>query len=328
LRICIVGAGAVGCLLAARLARADCTVSLLARGATLNAIQKDGLRLIDRKGEYVYTIAVSDDAAELGPQDHVIIATKAHTIAAALDVITPLLGLDTSIATAVNGIPWWYFHKLDGDYPGHHLDSVDPGGIVWNALGPERALGCVVYVAAAMRDPGVVYHSHGIQIVLGEPDDTGSARVAALSEALIAGGLRAPISEDIRAAVWAKLWGNLNANPVSALTNASIGEMVDDPAIRQILVDIAREGFEVATAMGVPLEGDPAARVKEMDGLGAFRTSMLQDMDAGKAIELDPIVGAVAELGRLVDVATPTIDMIYALTRKRAANEGKYFPMG
>ncbi len=328
MRICIVGAGAVGCLLAARLARTDHDISLLARGATLSAIQKDGLRLIDRKGEYAYTINASDDAAELGPQDHVIIATKAHTIAAALNVITPLLGSDTAIATAVNGIPWWYFHKLDGVFSSPHLDSVDPGGVVWNALGAERALGCVVYVAAAMRGPGIVHHSHGIQFILGEPDDTSSARVTALSEALIASGLRAPVSDDIRAAVWAKLWGNLNANPVSALTSASIGEMVEDPAIRQILVDIAREGFEVATAMGVPLEGDPAARVKEMDGLGAFRTSMLQDMDAGKAIELDPIVGAVAELGRLVDVATPTIDMIYALTRKRAANEGKYFPMG
>ncbi len=324
MRVCIVGAGAVGCVLAARLARAGCDVSMVARGDTLRAIQERGLRLIDRKGEFSYDIPVTDNAADLGTQDHVIVATKAHTIAAALGAVTPLLGTDTAVASAVNGIPWWYFHKLDGNYPSPHLDSVDPGGTVWKAIGPERALGCVVYIAAAMREPGTVYHSFGIQFVLGEPNNTTSPRVTALSEALIAGGLHAPISNDIRAAVWAKLWGNLNANPVSALTSASIGEMLDDPVIREILIDIAREGFEVATAMGVPLEGDPAARVKEMDGLGAFRTSMLQDMDAGKAIELDPIVGSVAELGRLVGVATPTIDTIYALTRKRAALEGKY----
>lgn len=324
MRICIVGAGAVGCLLAARLARTDCELSLLARGETLRAIQESGLQLIDRKGEHTYRVNATDNAASLGPQDHVIVATKAHTIARALDAITPLLGPDTTVATAVNGIPWWYLYGLN--YDSVHLDSVDPGGVLWNALGPERALGCVVYVASAMRSPGVVHHTHGIQFVLGEPDGRSSARVTALSDALAAGGLRAPISGDIRAAVWAKLWGNLNANPVSALTGASIGEMVGDPAIRQILIDIAREGYEVATAMGVTLEGDPAARVKEMEGLGAFRTSMLQDMDAGKAIELDPIVGAVAELGRLSGVETPVIDLVYALTRKRATTEGKYAP--
>ncbi len=314
-------------MLAARLTRSDCELSLVARGATLDAIRADGLKLIDRKGEHRYEINVTDDASSLEPQDHVIVATKAHTIAAALDVITPLLGPETAVAAAVNGIPWWYFHKLQGDYPSSHLQSVDKGGVVWNSIGPDRALGCVVYVAAAMRAPGTVYHSHGIQFILGEPDDLPSPRVTALSEALIAGGLRAPVSDDIRAAVWAKLWGNLNANPVSALTGASIGEMVGDPATRQILVDIAREGYEVATAMGVELEGDPAARVKEMDGLGEFRTSMLQDMDAGKAIELDPIVGSVAELGRIAGVATPVIDMVYALTRQRALIEEKYIPL-
>lgn len=326
MKICIVGAGAVGCLLAARLARTDCDVSMVARGDTLRAIQDRGLRLIDRKGEHSYSIKASADASDLGPQDHVIIATKAHTIAAALNVITPLLGPDTAVASAVNGIPWWYFHKLDGNYASKHLKNVDPGGVIWDAIGPERALGCVVYVAAAMQEPGVATHAHGIQFIVGEPDGSSTPRVNALSEALIAGGLRAPVSDDIRAAVWAKLWGNLNANPVSALTGASLGEMVSEPTIRQILIDIAREGYNVATAMGVPLEGDPAARVNEMDGLGAFRTSMLQDMDASKAIELDPIVGAVAELGRMIGVATPTIDTIYALTRARATIEGKYTP--
>ncbi len=324
MRICIVGAGAVGCLLAARLARTDCELSLLARGDTLRAIQRRGLQLIDRKGEHRYEINTTDDPSALGPQDHVIVATKAHTIAKALDAITPLLGPKTAVATAVNGIPWWYFYGLD--YLRPHLDSVDPAGVVWNALGPERALGCVVYVASAMREPGLVDHTHGVQFVLGEPDGASSERVTALSDALVAGGLRAPVSDDIRAAVWAKLWGNLNANPVSALTGATIGEMVSDPSVRQILIDIAQEGFEVASAMGVSLEGDPAARVKEMDGLGDFRTSMLQDMDASKDIELDPIVGAVAELGRLNGVPTPVIDLVYALTRKRALLEGKYAP--
>ena len=325
MRVCIVGAGAVGCLLAARLARTDCELSLLARGDTLRAIQESGLQLIDRKGEHTYTVNATDNAARLGPQDHVIVATKAHTIAKALNVITPLLGPESTVATAVNGIPWWYLYGMN--YDNVHLDSVDPGGVVWNALGPERALGCVVYVASAMRAPGVVHHTHGIQFVLGEPDGSSSARVTALSEALAAGGLRAPITGDIRSAVWAKLWGNLNANPVSALTGATIGEMVGDPATRRILIDIAREGHDVATALGVTLEGDPAARVKEMDGIGEFRTSMLQDMDAGKAIELDPIVRAVAELGRLNGVETPVIDLVYALTRKRATIEGKYAPL-
>jgi len=328
MKICIVGAGAVGCLLAARLARTGCEVSLLARGDTLSAIQANGLRLIDRKGEYNYEISANDDGSAFGPQDYVIIATKAHSIAAALGAIEPLLGDDTAVASAVNGIPWWYFQGLAGDCPDPHLGSVDPGGTVWNAIGPERALGCVVYVASAMRAPGVVEHSHGIQFVLGEPDGSNSRRVNALSEALAAGGLRAPVTDDIRAAVWTKLWSNLNANPVSALTGGAIGELVGDPLVRQILTDIAREGRDVANALGVKLEGDPAERVAEMEGLGPFRTSMLQDMDAGKTIELDPIVGAVIDLGKRAGVATPVTELVYALTRHRATLEGKYAPPG
>lgn len=326
MKICIVGAGAVGCLLAARLARTDCEVSLIARGDTLRAINSDGLRLIDRKSEYSYDIPASEDGSDFGIQDFVIVATKAHTIAAALDVVAPLTGPDTAVASAVNGIPWWYFHGLLGGDIDPHLDSVDPGGTVWNAIGPARALGCVVYVASAMQAPGIVKHSHGVEFILGEPDGTDSARVNRLSEALVAGGLRAPVTDDIRAAVWTKLWSNLNGNPVSALTGSAIGDMVRDPLTRQILVDIAREGQVVARALGVELKGDPAARVAEMEGLGAFRTSMLQDMDAGKPIELDPIVGAVVELGKRAGVETPVTSLVYALTRRRATVESKYLP--
>lgn len=326
MKICIIGAGAVGCLLAARLARTACEVSLVARGDTLSAIRAEGLRLIDRKGEYSYDIPASEDGSAFGAQDFVIIATKAHTIAAALDVIAPLIGPDTAVASAVNGIPWWYYHGLPGSDADPHLDSVDPGGTVWRAIGPQRALGCVVYVATMMQAPGIVRHAHGIEFILGEPDGTDSARVNRLSEALVAGGLRAPVTEDIRAAVWTKLWSNLNGNPVSALTGSGIGDMVRDPLTRQILIDIAREGQAVSGALGVELKGDPAARVSEMEGLGAFRTSMLQDMDAGKPIELDPIVGAVVELGKRVGVATPVTALVYALTRRRATAEGKYVP--
>ena len=349
MKVAIFGVGTVGGLVGARMAKGGLEPTLIARGKTLEAYRERGLVLRDRNGEAAYRLPATDDTASLGVQDVVLIAAKAHSIPPAVDQIAALVGPDTVVVPMINGIPWWYFHGLAGDWPKRHLDTVDPGGLVWNTIGPEKAVGCVVYVATSMPEPGVVLHSAGITFILGEPRGGGpqsgaaiggeagdkSERLGMVADLLTAGGLKAPISDDIRRDVWVKLWGNLSGNPMSALVEGNCGDIGLDDALVRILSKMMEEAAEVAAAFGVEFAPDPDSLAREIDermmhfrNLAEAKTSMLQDFEAGKMLELDPILGSVAELGRMTGTATPTIDMIYDLTRRKAEIKGLYAPIG
>jgi 2-dehydropantoate 2-reductase len=324
MRICIYGAGAIGGYIAVQLARSGVETCVVARGPHLKAIQENGLTLKIAGEVHTVRIPASDDPAALGKQDYVIVALKAHQIAGVAAQIKTLCGPDTAILFAVNGMPWWYFYKLSGPYENHRIDSVDPGGVIWNALGPERALGCVVLPAASVVAPGVVQHEDGDRFPLGEPDGTRSDRITALSQAMIKAGLRAPVRNRIRDEIWIKLWGNVAFNPVSALTGATLSAMCADPEVRRLIRAAMVEAKRVAEALGVRFAIDVDARIEGAAQIGAHKTSMLQDLERGRVMEIDPMVTAVAELGDLVGIETPTIDLILALVRQRARLAGCY----
>lgn len=327
MKICIFGAGAVAGLAGARMARAGVEgLSIVARGAHLQAIRANGLTVRDREGTWTVDIPATDDTATLGVQDVVLLGLKAHTVSAALDQIRPLLGAETVVVPTINGIPWWYFHALPGDWPTRHLDSVDPGGRIWNALGATRALGCVVYIASNIPEPGVIEHNNGRTYIVGEPDGSRSERAERVAALFTAGGLESPVSENIRAEVWSKLWGNLSGNPISVMCDILCDAMVRDEALRELVRGMMREAHAVSKASGVDIDIDIDYRLGLFEKLGPVKTSMLQDFRAGKAIELDALLGAVCELGRLGGVETPQCDAVYALTRAKARAAGCYTP--
>jgi 2-dehydropantoate 2-reductase len=324
MKICVYGAGAIGGYLAVRLARSGVETSVVARGPHLQAIREHGLTLKIAGQSHTVRIPASEDAATLGQQDYVIVALKAHQIAPVAARIKSLCGADTAILYAVNGVPWWYFYRLAGPYQDHRIKSVDPGGVIWETLGPARTLGCVVLPAASVEAPGVIRHEDGDRFPLGEPDGSRSARIAALSEAMIRAGLRAPVRNRIRDEIWVKLWGNVAFNPVSALTGATLKEMCDDPAMRALIRTAMVEAKSVAEALGIKFAIDVDARIEGAAAVGEHKTSMLQDLERGRAMEIDPMVAAVAELGDLTGIATPMIDAILALVRQRARLAGCY----
>lgn len=329
MKICIFGAGAVAGLAGARMARGGVEgMSIVARGAHLRAIQANGLTVRDREGSWTVDIPATDDTASLGVQDVVVLGLKAHTVSAALDQIRPLVGPETTIVPTINGIPWWYFHALPGDWPKRNLDSVDPGGRIWRALGPEKALGCVVYVASNIPEPGVIEHNNGRTYIVGEPNGSRSARAERIAALFAAGELESPISENIRGEVWSKLWGNLSGNPISVLCEILCDALVRDEGLRRLVRGMMTEAHAVSKASGVDIEIDIDYRLGLFERLGPVKTSMLQDFQAGKTIELDALLGAVCELGRLGGVETPRCDAVYALTRARAAGAGCYVPPG
>ncbi len=265
----------------------------------------------------------TDDPAEAGPQDYVIVALKAHSVPTVVEAMQPLLGPDTAVVTAQNGVPWWYFHKAGGPLEGHRLESVDPGGRQWDGIGPQRAIGCVVYAATEISEPGVIRHNYGNRFTLGEPSGEKTPRVKALSRALIAAGLRAPV-RSIRDEIWVKLWGNVSFNPISALTLATLDRIAGEPDTRAVAKAMMTEAKEVGEALGIRFRIDLERRLDGTASVGAHRTSMLQDLQAGRTMEIDAIVASVQEMGRLVGVATPTIDVVLALVRQRAAVAGLY----
>ena len=265
----------------------------------------------------------TDDPAEAGPQDYVIVALKAHSVPTVVEAMQPLLGPDTAVVTAQNGVPWWYFHKAGGPLEGHRLESVDPGGRQWDGIGPQRAIGCVVYAATEISEPGVIRHNYGNRFTLGEPSGEKTPRVKALSRALIAAGLRAPV-RSIRDEIWVKLWGNVSFNPISALTLATLDRIAGESDTRAVAKAMMTEAKEVGEALGIRFRIDLERRLDGTASVGAHRTSMLQDLQAGRAMEIDAIVASVQEMGRLVGVATPTIDVVLALVRQRAAVAGLY----
>jgi len=322
MQICIYGAGAIGGYMGVLLARAGAEVSLVARGAHLAAMQRSGIKLLCKDAEHVVRLRCTDDPAELGPQDLVIIALKAHSISAAVPAMRPLIGNDTAILTAVNGIPYWYFHGHGGAWQDSIVESVDPDGVQWRLLGPNRAIGCVVYPAAEVVAPGVIQHVYGNKLPIGEPDGTVSPRIRKLAEIMTAAGFETPIRERIRDEIWLKLWGNLSFNPISALTCATLDVICGDPGTREVARAMMIEAQSIGERLGVRFRVDVERRIDGAARVGAHKTSMLQDLERGRAMEIDALVTAVQELGRRVEVATPTIDTVLALTRQRARLAG------
>ncbi len=317
MKICIYGAGAIGGYLGAELALAGCDVTLIARGPHLQAMRRDGLTLLSGAARRVAAVRCTDDPAQAGPQDYVILTVKAHSVAPLVGPLRPLLGPDTAVVTAQNGILWWYFYKLPGPWENRHLEAADPGGLIWRALGPERAIGCVVYPSCEIIAPGVIRHIEGNRFMLGEPDGSRSPRVAALAQALSAAGLKAPVREKIRDDIWFKLLGNATFNPVSVLTGATLEQMGTHAAGRGVIRQMMLEAMAVAERLGVRFPLDIDKRIDGAVKVGAHKTSMLQDLEQGRPLELDALVGAVTELGRLVGVPTPSIDLVLSLVRLR-----------
>jgi 2-dehydropantoate 2-reductase len=317
-KVCIYGAGAIGGYLGVELAQSGVEVTLIARGPHLEAIRAKGLTLLVGDERKVARLAATDDPAEAGPHDYVILGLKAHSVPPIVGAMAPLLGPDTAVVTAQNGVPWWYFHAFPGPHENHRVDSVDPGGIVWDTLGAERAIGCVVYPSCEIVEPGVVRHIDGKRVMLGEPDGSKSARVVRLSRALTKAGLKAPVRARIRDDIWLKLWGNCSFNPVSVLTLSTLEQMTSHPPTRDVIRRIMTEAEAVATALGVTFPVDVETRIDWGANVGAHKTSMLQDLERGRPMEIDALVAAVSELGRLVGVGTPTLDAVLALTQLRA----------
>lgn len=324
MKICVFGAGAIGGYMGAKLAQAGADVSLVARGPHLAAMQANGLRLVEESGEITVPVRAEEDPAALGEQDYVIVTLKAHSVPPVVGRMAPLIGENTTVVSGVNGVPWWYFHKHGGDLEGTRLASVDPGNVQWDGFGPDRVLGCVVYPAAEVVQPGVVKHIEGNRFSLGEPDGSKSDRAMDLSKALSAAGLKAPVRPRLRDEIWVKLWGNLSFNPISALTHATLDVLCIEPGTRGIARAMMVEAQEIAETLGVKFPIDVDRRIDGGAAVGAHRTSMLQDLDAGRPMEIDALVGSVQELGRIVGVTTPTIDMVLALVQQRARVAGLY----
>jgi len=325
MRICVYGAGAIGGYLAVELALGGHEVCVIARGAHLQAIRERGLTLESEGHERVARLPASDDPAAFGAQELVICALKAHHAFEEAPRFAPLLGAETAILTAMNGIPWWYFYRAGGALEGRHLDAVDRDGRQWLALGPQRALGCVVDPACEVIAPGVIAHYKFRRFTLGEPDGSRSRRVTALAAALEGAGLEAPVRDDIRWNIWLKLWGNVCFNPISALTGATLDRITREAGLRALCERMIAETRAVHEALGVHIPAEMVAR--RLDAAGSVighKMSMLQDLERGRSLEIDALVSAVQELGRLTGVATPVIDTVLALVQERARAAGLY----
>ena len=326
MRICVFGAGAIGGYMGVKLAEAGADVSLVARGPHLAAMKSNGLRLIEEASDTIVSPIASDDPEELGVQDYIIVTLKAHSVPAVVPKMAPLIGPNTTVVSGVNGVPWWYFHGVGGVLEGTRLASVDPGDAQWNGFGPDKVLGCVVYPAAEVVKPGVIKHIEGNRFSLGEPDGSKSDRAVALSKALMSAGLKAPVRPKLRDEIWVKLWGNLSFNPISALTHATLDVLCTDPGTREVARGMMVEAQEIAEKLGVKFPIDVERRIDGGAAVGAHRTSMWQDLDQGRPMEIDALVKSVQELGVLTKTATPTINTVLALIQLRAKTAGLYHP--
>ncbi|MGA2191530.1 MAG: 2-dehydropantoate 2-reductase [Steroidobacteraceae bacterium] len=329
MKFCVFGAGAIGGYMAVQLAAAGHDVCVIARGAHLQAIRQRGLTLVKRGGgETVVRVAASEDPRTFGPQDFVICALKSHQAYDSAESFAPLLGPCTPVLTAMNGIPWWYFHGSGGRLDGHWLESVDPGGRQWKAIQPERAIGCVVEPACEVLEPGVIIHHELNRFIIGEPDGSRSERILALSRALTEAGLDAPVRDNIRWNVWLKLWGNVCFNPISALTGATLDRMIGEPALLALCRTMMQETKAVNEALGILIPGEMMnRRLAAAGAIAGHKMSMLQDIERGRSLEIDALVTAVHELGRLTQVPTPMIDTVLALVSERGRSLGLYHPL-
>jgi 2-dehydropantoate 2-reductase len=325
MKIAIFGAGAIGGYLAAKLAAAGrVDLSVVARGEHLDAMQTNGLRLIEDGVEKAIPVKATSKAVDLGVQDYVVLALKAHSVGPALEQFAPLIGEGTAVVTMQNGVPWWYFHRYKGPLEGTRIKAVDPDGRIWGGIGPECVIGSVVYPAAEVDAPGVIRHVSGKRFSLGEPGGEKSERVTRLAEAFIAAGLQAPVREDIRSEIWLKLWGNLSFNPISALTGSTLAAIVADEGTRTLARTMMLEAQAIAETLRVEFPVTVDKRIKGAGDVGQHKTSMLQDLERGRPMEIDALVTAVQEMGRLVDKPTPAIDAVLALVRRLAIERGCY----
>ena len=320
MKLCVVGAGGIGATLGARLAASGHDVSLVARGAHLEAIRSKGLRFVDHVAGQsgTYRLAASADPADLGPQDGVFLTVKAHQLPQILPRCTALVGPQTFVVPAINGLPWWYFYGVGGRWEGMHLTTLDPQGQMLSTLPGARILGCVVHLAAEQREPGEVHCTAGRRLILGEPDNSDSARMRSLAAQLQAAGFVAECSCDIRRDIWVKLIGNLSFNPVAALTGYRMDQICADEQLLEVIRAVLAEGTAVAASYGVDVAMTPQERIAIARQLGAARISMLQDLENRRSLELAPIVGAVLELAERSAVQVPITRAIYALTWARA----------
>ncbi|MEO5669858.1 MAG: 2-dehydropantoate 2-reductase [Ramlibacter sp.] len=317
MKIAIIGAGAIGGYVGVKLALAGEDVTFIVRGANLDAIRKRGMRLIMQDGkEYVTSdVHATDDYAAAGPQDFVVLAVKAHQVEDIAQNLPKLLGPDTAVVTMQNGVPFWYFHKHGGPLEGSQVRSVDPGGTLARLIPPERVIGCVVYPAAELVEPGVVRHIEGDRFPLGELDGSASDRVARISECFTRAGFKAPVLDNIRSEIWLKLWGNLTFNPISSLTHSTLVDICQYAPSREVAANMMREAQAVAHKLGIEFRVSLEKRIDGAEKVGKHKTSMLQDIEAGRAPEIDALVGSVAELGHLTRTPTPHIDTVYALVK-------------
>jgi 2-dehydropantoate 2-reductase len=324
MKIAVFGAGAIGGYLAVKLTGAGADVSVIARGPHLAAIRANGLTLKSEGQTTNVRLAASDKAQEVGPQDYVIVTLKANGLAAAAPEIAKLMGPDTALVTGINGVPYWYFYGLDCPWRDRVIESVDPGGKLWQLLPPRQAIGCVVYPAAEVTEPGVIEHTYGNRFTLGEPNGEKSPRVEALSQLLIKAGLKAPVRSNIRDEIWVKLWGNLAFNPLSALTASTLDRLAFRPELRAVARAMMEEGAHVAEALGAKLAVSIDKRMDGAGEVGVHKTSMLQDLQRGRPMEIDALLGAVVELAELTGQSTPLCRAILALVRERARQAGSY----
>ena len=324
MKICIYGAGAIGGWIGARLAAIGERVSVVARGASLATLQTHGLRLQQAGGLLQVPVQAADNAAALGVQDLVVVAVKAPALAEVARGIAPLLGPHTMVLTAMNGVPWWFFQGFGGAYAGTALKAVDASGAIAAAIPARHTIGCVVHASCFLPAPGVVKHHFGNKLILGEPSGTQTERVKALSALLERAGFDAPLSEQIQRDTWFKLWGNMTVNPVSALTGATTDLVLGDPLVRDFISRVMLEAKEIGARIGIPIDQQPQDRHAVTLKLGAFKTSMLQDVEAGKPVELDALVTVVQELGVLTGVPTPFTDALLGLARLQARVRGLY----
>ena len=315
MKVCVVGAGAIGGYVAAKLGLAGSAVSVVIRGVNLAAVRANGLTLREAGEERVVKdIVATDKISDLDVQDIVILAMKAHQVTPIADQLAPLLGPDTTIVTMQNGIPFWYFQKHGGEFDGRRVESVDPGGIIADHIPIERVIGCVVYPACEMVAPGVIQHIEGNRFPVGELDGAETPRVKAIAELFKNAGLKSPVLNKIRDEIWLKLWGNLTFNPISALTQATLVDICQFPPSRALAASMMTEAQTIANKLGVEFRVALEKRIAGAEGVGKHKTSMLQDVEAGRALEIDALVGSVMELGRLTQTPTPHIDAVYACT--------------
>jgi 2-dehydropantoate 2-reductase len=324
MKIAVFGAGAIGGLLAVKLHQAGAQVCVIARGPHLAAMRERGLTLKSEGQSVTVRLPCTDDANEAGPQDYVIATLKATGLAPAAGAIAKLMGPETALVTGINGIPYWYFYGIDSPWRDHRLESVDPGGRLWQLLPPRQAIGCIVYPAAEVVEPGVIEHTYGNRLSLGEPDGSKSPRVEALSQMLVKAGFKAPVRTNIRDELWVKLWGNLAFNPLSALTASTLERLAFQPDLRAVSRAMMEEAQSIAEALDVRFAVSIDKRIDGAGEVGAHKTSMLQDLERGRPMEIDALLGSVVELAGLTAKPAPLCRAILALVRERARQGGCY----